>query len=48
MSINVLPADIPEDVHKSRYELAEKLEKMLANDKNWYGQAHHKYRSLQR
>jgi len=35
-SINISPAPVPAAVLKARYELADQLEKMLANDTPWY------------
>ncbi len=36
MSLNVRPAQISEIALRERLDLADKLEKLLANDKNWY------------
>ncbi|EME43717.1 hypothetical protein DOTSEDRAFT_62325 [Dothistroma septosporum NZE10] len=36
MSLNIHPRETAPDVFRERMEIAEKLEKLLANDKNWY------------
>ena len=36
MSLNVHPAQISASAQKARLELADRLEKLIANDKNWY------------
>ena len=36
MSVNVRPTQVSASIQKGRLELADKLEKLIANDKNWY------------